>query len=416
MSDSAATNAQARLLAAQGWLKRADERRPWALDLALMLLVTGASVHDLVAGGRDQGPFGELGKADLPVWALIALTAGMILPLWWRRRRPVTAFGAIVAVSLVQFGLGVWLQSGISLLIGIYSVAAYGSLRALAWAYGVLALDLCLAVLRFVPFERGLVGLFLLLGTTTAAASLGLVVRTRGAYLTALEDRATRLEVERDQRIRLTTATERSRVAREMHDIVGHNLAVMIGLADGAAVLAESRGERSGEPLRLIGETGRQALGELRRVLGVLRSEPTDEDGLSPQPGLADLDDLIARVRAAGPAISYRTSGDVRDLGGGVQLTIYRIVQEALTNTLKHAGTDTSATVLVDEDNGSVRISVTDTGSAYPQGPAGEPGHGLVGIRERAGLYGGEVVAGPRDQGGWLVDVVLHNRPAPEDR
>jgi signal transduction histidine kinase len=392
----------------QGWWLRL-RRHPWLLDLAVLVVITGPSVHDLVSESHG-GPFGQVSPAALPRWALIALTAGMILPLWWRRRAPTLAFAAIATVSLLQFSLGVWLQSGVSLLVVIYSLAVHGSLRVLGWALGVTAAELILAVFLLVPFERVLVGLFLLVGTTTAAASLGLIVRTRAAYLAALEDRAARLEIERDQRIQLTAATERSRVAREMHDIVGHNLSVMIGLADGAAVLADSRGEKSAEPLRLIGETGRQALGELRRVLGVLRSGPAEEDGLSPQPGVADLDELVSRVRAAGLPVSYRTSGAVQGLSGGIQLTVYRIVQEGLTNILKHAGTGTPATVLIDEDDSKVRVRVLDTGSPHPPAGPDEPGHGLVGIRERAGLYGGEVVAGPRDGGGWEVDVRMEAR------
>ncbi|WP_236717969.1 sensor histidine kinase [Actinoplanes sp. TFC3] len=391
----------------QVWLLRL-QRRPWLVDLAVLVMITGASVHNLVSGSHG-GPFGEVSSRDLPRWALIALSAGMILPLWWRRRAPMATFAAVAVVSLLQFALGVWLQAGMSVLIAIYSVAVYGSLRGLAWAFAVTAAQLTLAVLLLVPFERTLVGLFLLLGTTTAASSIGLMVRTRAAYLAALEDRAARLEVERDQRVQLTAATERSRVAREMHDIVGHNLSVMIGLADGAALLASNRGEKSAEPLRLIGETGRQALGELRRVLGVLR-DGGEEDGLTPQPDLAELDDLVARVRAAGLPVDYRTSGAVHELKSGIQLAVYRIVQEALTNIIKHAGTTTAATVLINVTAGQVRIQVLNTAGEHPPPAPGEPGHGLVGIRERAGLYGGEVVTGRRDDGGWAVDVRMEAR------
>ncbi|MFI5935909.1 sensor histidine kinase [Actinoplanes sp. NPDC051494] len=408
------SESQVWLLSVRDRLQRADRRRPWVLDLALIAFVTLTSVRGLAGADHRGGPPVQISQADLPMGVLIALTAGLILPLWWRRRAPVAAFAAVAAVALLQAALGVWLQAGISLLIAVYSVAVYGSLRALAWAYATAAAALALTAVRVVPSPYLLVGLFLLLGTLTAAASIGIVVRTRSAYLAALEDRAQRLEVERNQRIRLTAATERSRVAREMHDIVGHNLSVMIGLADGAAVLAGSRGESTGEPLRLIGETGRQALGELRKVLEVLRSGP-EGDGLSPQPGVTDLDDLVGRVRAAGLPVGYRSSGAAGTLSEGLQLTIYRIVQESLTNTLKHAGTGATAAVLVEESPGQVRIRVTDTGSGRPPPGDAEPGHGLVGIRERAGLYGGEVVAGPRDTGGWLVDVLLHDRPPRED-
>ncbi|MFD8820662.1 sensor histidine kinase, partial [Streptomyces sp. NPDC059627] len=227
------------------------------------------------------------------------------------------------------------------------------------------------------------------------------------------------LQIEQEQRVRLTAAAERSRVAREMHDIVGHNLSVMVSVADGAAVLAGNRGERSAEALRILGDTGRQAMSELRRVLGVLREGADDERPLAPQPGIGDLDPLLARVRAAGLPVTYRTVGDPDALGDGVQLTVYRIVQESLTNTLKHAGPGASAEVTVGVAPGRVHVGVADTGappepSGGSTGTTGSTGHGLVGIRQRAAMYGGTVVAGPREDGpGWLVDVVLDVPSAP---
>ena len=214
----------------------------------------------------------------------------------------------------------------------------------------------------------------------------------------------------------------RSRVAREMHDIVGHNLSVMVSLADGAAILAANRGERSTDALRILADTGRQAMSELRRVLGVLREAQDEERTLSPQPGIRDLDPLMARVRAAGLPVAYRTVGGLDSLGDGVQLTVYRIVQESLTNALKHAGTSAAAEVDITAEAGEVRIRVVDTG--IPPGAPPPPkaaahehasGHGLVGIRQRAAMYGGTVIIGPRDTGyGWVVDVVLEAAPAPE--
>ncbi|MEY9995333.1 signal transduction histidine kinase [Streptomyces sp. V4I8] len=208
-----------------------------------------------------------------------------------------------------------------------------------------------------------------------------------------------------------------------MHDIVGPNLSVMVSVADGAATLAANRGERSAEALRILGDTGRQAMSELRRVLGVLREERDDVRMHSPQPGIGDLDPLLTRVRAAGVAVTYRTVGDLGSLGSGVQLTVYRIVQEALTNTLKHAGPGSTAEVTVAAEAGKVRIGVADTGTppgtpvrTRPEGRtgSGDAGHGLVGIRQRAAMYGGAVNIGPRGTGhGWLVDVVLDVPSAP---
>ncbi|MEU2778102.1 histidine kinase, partial [Streptomyces sp. NPDC007162] len=200
------------------------------------------------------------------------------------------------------------------------------------------------------------------------------------------------------------------------HDIVGHNLAVIITLADAGAYAGGNAPDRGREALRLIGDTGRQALGELRRVLGVLR-EASDgargEPELSPQPGLTDLDALCEGVRAAGLEVLYRTAGDVEALDSGVQLAIYRIVQEALTNTLKHAGADTRVNLAIVVDETRLTITVQDTGppgAGRRTGPVNEEGHGLVGMRERAALYGGSLTAGPADTG-WTVEAVLDLTP-----
>ncbi|WP_328690090.1 Dyp-type peroxidase [Streptomyces phaeochromogenes] len=217
-----------------------------------------------------------------------------------------------------------------------------------------------------------------------------------------------------DQRSRLATATERTRVAREMHDIVGHNLSVIITLADAGSYAMDIAPERGRETLQLIGDTGRQALGELRRVLGVLREPgggPPGGPELSPQPGIADLEALCTKVRTAGLEVVYRTSGDVDALDSGVQLTAYRIVQEALTNTLKHADTDTRVRLAIVEKDTRLTIRVQDTGPATPSGPPNEEGHGLVGMRERAALYGGTVHAGPAAGGGWSVEAVFDLTP-----
>ncbi|MEU6351182.1 histidine kinase [Streptomyces sp. NPDC047072] len=407
--------------------QRMDRLHPWVLDTAVVLFIVCAGLPDVLRGGSTT-PFGDTGsRSDLPPAVLLALTVALAVPLWWRRRAPVVTFFVIAVISTAQWALGVWLPAGISALLALYTLARQGPLRVLGWAVAAAAANVVLAVSLLAHGEQHpLLGAFFMLGTVTAATAVGLTFRIREMYLAALEDRARRLEIEQEQRLRLTAAAERSRVAREMHDIVGHNLSVMVSVADGAATLAAGRDERSAEALRILGDTGRQAMSELRRVLGVLREERYEERGqegerlLGPQPGVRELDPLLARVRAAGVPVTYRTVGDLDALGDGVQLTVYRIVQEALTNTLKHAGSGTSAEVALTAEGGEVRIRVTDTGpgpgapgEASRTGP-GESydGHGLVGIRQRAAMYGGTVVIGPRDTGhGWLVDVVLDVPP-----
>ncbi|WP_327318845.1 sensor histidine kinase [Streptomyces sp. NBC_01235] len=403
-----------RMLRGQSARRRLDQRHPWVLDTAVVLVVVLFSLPDLLSHSR-HGPFGDTtdpGRLPTPVPAAFAVA--LAVPLWWRRRAPAVTYSVIAAVSLAQWSLGVWQQTGMAALIALYSLALHGSLRALGWAAALTAAELTLAVCLLAPVEHPFLGLFFLLGTATAAIAIGLTLRIRRLYLAALEDRTTRLEIEHDQRVRLTTAAERTRIAREMHDIVGHNLSVMVSVADGAATLAANRGEPSAEPLRILAGTGRQAMSELRRVLGVLREERGHEEDvrpLGPQPGIRDLDPLLARVRAAGLPVTYRTMGDLDALGSGVQLTVYRIVQEALTNTLKHAGPGSTADVTVTKDAGTVHIRVADTG--VPAGVLpGAAGHGLVGIRQRAAMYGGTVTLGPPATGhGWVVDVVLDVPP-----
>jgi signal transduction histidine kinase len=385
------------------------------LDTAVVLAVFLLSLPDLLSPDRN-GPFGDaMDRGQVPPVVLVAFAVALAVPLWWRRRTPTITYWVTSAVLLVQWSLGVWQQSGMAVLIALHSVAVRGSLRALGWAAALTAAQMTLAVWLLAPVEHPFLGLFFLTGTATAAIGIGLTLRIRRLYLAALEDRATRLEIEQDQRVRLTTAAERTRIAREMHDIVGHNLSVMVSVADGAATLATNRGETSADALRILADTGRQAMSELRRVLGVLREErgpEEDERLLGPQPGIHDLDALLTRVRAAGLPVTYRTMGGLDALGNGVQLTVYRIVQEALTNTLKHAGPGATADVTVTKDTDTVHIKVVDTGAGAAGARPGDAGHGLVGIRQRAAMYGGTVTLGPPAAGhGWLVDVVLDVPP-----
>lgn len=400
-----------RMLRGRTARRRLDQRHPWLLDTAVVLVVFLLSLPDVFSPDR-HGPFGDtMNRSQVPAAVLVAFAVALAVPLWWRRRAPAVTYWVISAALLAQWSLGVWQQTGMATLVALYSLALHGSLRGLGWAAAFTAAEMTVAVWLLAPVEHPFLGLFFLLGTATAAVAIGLTLRIRRLYLAALEDRATRLEVEHDQRVRLTTAAERARIAREMHDIVGHNLSVMVSLADGAATLATNRGETSAEPLRILADTGRQAMSELRRVLDVLREERGHEEDvrpLGPQPGVHDLDPLLARVRAAGLPVTYRTTGDLDTLGSGIQLTVYRIVQEALTNTLKHAGPDATADVTVTKETGTVRVEVADTGRLAAGAPSDDIGHGLVGIHQRAALYGGTVTLGPCAAGhGWLVDVVL---------
>ncbi|WP_409467838.1 sensor histidine kinase [Streptomyces sp. HC307] len=402
-------------------LRQADRAHPWVLDiLVVVVAVVMFCLPDLLNEGEADGPPRlRLMLTEPPLAATLALQAGLVLPLLWRRRKPLVAFGAIAAVFLLQWSLGAVLRADIALFIALYSLALHGRLRQLPWAGAVMAGAMVLVALRVSHAVSVWDALFFLLGTATAALALGLVIRFRRAQLAGLRERAAQLEIERDQRSRLATATERARVAREMHDIVGHNLAVIVSLADAGAYATDTAPERGKEALNLIGDTGRQALGELRRVLGVLREaadNPSSGPLLSPQPGIMDIDMLCAGVRAAGPEVVYRTVGDMDTLDKGVQLAAYRIVQEALTNALKHAGADTRVSLSIVVEDTRLEIRVQDTGPSGPNKPPNEEGHGLVGMRERAALYGGTVSAGPAAGGGWSVQVTLDLTPQGGDR
>ncbi|GKQ39183.1 sensor histidine kinase [Streptomyces sp. A012304] len=396
-------------------LRQIDRNRPWLLDAGVVVaLIPLLCVPDLLSHNRPE-EF-DVDFTRLPWQGTIALQAGLVLPLLWRRRKPAPTFAVIVTVFLVECALGVWLRAGMAALIALYHLALHGRLRHLPVACAMLGLALGLVALRLRGELSIVDGLFFLGTTVVAAVALGLAVRVRRAQLAALHDRAARLEIERDQRSQLAAAAERTRVAREMHDIVGHNLSVIITLADGGARAADITPERGKQALLMIGDTGRQAMGELRRTLGLLRDHhaASDTAQLSPQPRLADIDALCARIRAAGPQVVYRTSGELDSLDRGVQLTVYRIVQEALTNALKHAGRDTRIDLTVTAREMELRIDVQDTGpgpgATRPEHPR-DQGQGLTGMRERAALYNGTVTAGPAPGGGWAVRVALDLTP-----
>ncbi|MFF2545328.1 sensor histidine kinase [Kitasatospora sp. NPDC058063] len=401
-------------------LRQGDRDRPWVLDAAvvavafLLFCLPDLFPGHVEAGGREH----RIVLARLPLPQTLALQAGLVLPLLWRRRRPTAAFAAIMAVFVLQWSLDVGLRADAALLVALYSLALHGRLRHLAWSCAAMAV--AVALVAVAVSGGGLpVGdaLFFLFSAATAAVALGIAVRVRRAQLAGLRERAARLEIERDQRSRLATATERARVAREMHDIVGHNLSVIVTLADGGAYAAQANPERGREALLLIGDTSRQAFGELRRMLGVLRDQGDQAAEYTPQPGIADLDGLCARIRAAGPQVVYTAAGALDRPDRGVQLMAYRIVQEALTNALKHAGPETRAHVTLTVDAERLRIRVEDTGR--PGGPRWHGrtdgyGHGLAGMRERAALYGGSVTAGPVPGAGWTVEAVLDLTPGPD--
>jgi signal transduction histidine kinase len=314
--------------------------------------------------------------------------------------------------------LGQWLAGALfppgdlALLVALYAVGAYSRWRATLLAWLVLEVGVALAIDQWAAPGSTLRAFVMLSGVTTAAAVFGVYMRTRLAYHRSLEDRAARLERERDQQAQIAAAAERSRIAREVHDIVTHSLSVMVALSDGAVFAARSSPEQAVLAMEKSAGIGREAIEEMRRLLGVLRNPGGDgAQALHPQPGIAQLEELLAQVRAAGLAAEFVVDGDRVVLPPGLQLVVYRIVQEALTNTRKHAGAGASARVRLGYGVDGLVVEVSDNGRGAAVVVGG--GHGLTGMRERAAVCGGSVEAGPSARGGWRVRVLLPLDGAP---
>ncbi|MGA5472938.1 sensor histidine kinase [Streptomyces arboris] len=395
-------------------LRTFDRRRPLVWDAAVTAFWTVAAVLDYTSGGwrtvaRD---------VTAPESLVLLMSLCFSLPLLLRRRHPMAVLLLMAPVSLVNVWTGAVVQAALLQLIPAFQIALRLPLRRLGAAGLVLCAPAAAGAAR-IPgiWDQQLVSY---LWGFVFVALLGIAVRTRRAYTEALVERAHRLEHERDQQARLAAAAERTRIAREMHDIIGHNLSVITGLADGGAYAAAKNPERAAQALEAIGTTSRQALSELRRLLGVLHDDHPDADR-APQPTLDDLAPLIERVRRAGLPVHRETHGEPgrpTPLTPGRQLTVYRVVQESLTNTLKHASPPTeaplSATVTLTYTPTHLEAHITDTGTGTGTGtdaqdtPAPTPAQGIMGMRERAALYNGTLEAGPLPaHGGWHIRLRL---------
>ncbi len=385
-----------------------DRRRPLVWDLLLTGFWMTAALIDYSGGGWRSIAH----NLDVPGPLLLAMSLGFTIPLLWRRTHPAAVLLAMVPVALVNAWTGAVLQAAMLQLLVVFHIALRLPLRALCWATPLVLAQVLVTGLRHgessASWNQQFGSQLLSLGV---AALIGVTVRTRRNYTAALEDRARRLETERDQQARIAAAAERARIAREMHDIIGHNLSVITGLADGGRYAAAKSPERAAQALDAIGSTSRQALGELRRLLDVLREDAPGRPHsaeLAPQPSLTDLAPLVDGVRRAGLPVRTTVHGRP-DLPAGRQLAVYRVIQEALTNTLKHAGPDATADIqLRYGEGGSVTLTVTDTGRAVRSDSPGD-GRGLPGMRERTALYGGTLEAGPRPhpERGWRVHLHL---------
>ncbi|MFF2042474.1 sensor histidine kinase [Kitasatospora sp. NPDC058170] len=371
------------------------------------------------------------GNANTGWRAGVEFAVALIIPVLmvFRRRYPDITVAAATAVGVGQIVLGVLpAASSIGYLVFAYTGAAFGSrwTSRLALTAGLVAGPLVFwqihptkvlrdedGVVLQRPYQLGESLLITALMSTPFILcwAWGRLTRVRRAYLVELEDRAARLERERDAQAKVAVAAERARIARELHDVVAHNVSVMIVQADGAAYVLDNSPQQAKEALSTIASTGRQALVEMRRLLGVLRTADTAEEYV-PQPGVEELPELLDQVRTAGLQVEFATSGDPRELPRGVELTVYRIVQEALTNVRKHGGPDVHARVAVDFGERELAVLIEDDGRGttdeqLASGGADGQGHGLIGMRERVGMVSGSLDVGPRPGGGFRIRAVL---------
>jgi signal transduction histidine kinase len=379
---------------------RQPRASPWLFD----------SVLAVAAASLSTGLFAELVGGAEPALPRGAVALGYILvvlhtvPLAARRRFPQSVLATSVTTGLAFAALGLpTVFLGPAILVPVYTVAAYGGRR--ASLAGLAAVEIAMAAVQLTPARAELstwVGNALVVG---AAWLLGRFVGDRRVYAARLEARTVELEQAREELARRAVADERLRIARELHDVVAHSMSVIAVQSGVGAHVADSQPGEARKALAAIEATSRAALDELRRLLGVLRQDGEPQGSLAPAPGLADLDTLLGQVVEAGLALKLRVEGVRPQVPLGVDLSAYRIVQEALTNVVKHAG-PAQAQVTVCYGDREVTVEVTDDGRGAAalagDGRAGA-GHGLVGMRERVALFGGDLEVGPRPGGGFRV-------------
>ena len=391
---------------------RPDERWPrgWrsgAFDVALGLLAIGAGVGEV--SGADGTPV-EL--------IVLSVVAGGVLMLrrWWPLAVLATTLGVAVAVWIIDVDAVDSLEaSGASVLVALYTTAALRELRASLAALVptvVFVTALSVATADVENRETSALGGAIIAATLTVGIwGLGAYAQTRRRYRRELEQRAAHLEREREQLARIAVHEERTSIARELHDIVAHSVSVMLVGVRGARDVLRTSPDVADDTLARVETSGEQSLAELRRILALLRA-PEHGAEARPQPSLAELDQLVADYRAAGLPARLEVTGEPQPLPGGVELSVYRIVQEALTNALKHSH-PTRVTVTLSFRRSRLEVEVVDDGTTAARGAAAEPsgderaargrGHGLVGMRERVTLLGGELETGRRVGGGYRV-------------
>lgn len=374
------------------------ERWPQLTDLLVALL---AFVLTLLMWSKasDQPPWsmGSLTEVGAFLCAFVACFA-----LLWRRSHPLQVHAVVLGASILVF-IGPTPDGIVALSFSLYSLGRYE-------ANGRASLAGALAALIFIIIDLEVFAGTPSAGQTIAAAMvmvlwyIGRRLRFRGEYLRLLEERALHLERERDADAERAVVAERTRIAREMHDVVAHQVSLMTVQAGAARTVVGTDPGAASDAIRAVEDAGRHALSEMRHLLDVLRPVAAD-DALGPQPGMADLPALVRKVSDVGPVVRLETRGELTGLPARLELNAYRIVQEALTNVIKHAGTGVNVDVAVDGLDDRVVISIADDGKGGEVGKA--RGHGIAGMRERVELLGGVFSAGAGTRGGFEIRAVL---------
>ena len=378
-------------------------RRAWPLisrfgfDAFVLLGMLEASLE--LAFGREHNKDAPTGS----LWVLVPLTLVLFLPLFARRRFPFGAPAALfIYAAAISFFEGRLVTFPFAIFLAVLTCSfLFGMLPERRQAVSGLGIGIGAAAIVTHNHPTQGAGDFLFIGVLFTIVWLaGNALGAKLSQYKRAEERAERLEREREERARAAVAEERARIARELHDVVGHSVSVMTVQASGVRRLLRPEQEREREALLVVEQTGREALAEMRRLVDVLR-RPEEAPALAPQPSLKHLDKLVEQVReSSGLDVDLKVEGEAADLPASVDLAGYRLVQEALTNTLKHAEAQ-RAEVLVRYTNGEVEVVVADDGNGTGGGDGG--GHGLVGLRERIAVAGGELDAGPRTGGGFQV-------------
>jgi len=386
------------------------ERHPWLLDGTIATVYAVSLALDRIYGILQNDGFST-------VWHVIVafLTGAALL---FRRYRPLEVLIAVAVLTTIF----TWSLDGsndiLAIPLGLYAVAAFRSPR-LAWVAGAAALVVAAAGLAVwisaVPPAPGpgydYWNLLLILALTSVLGVLfGSLTFGRRQRLRTLEERAEHLARERDNQATIATLAERSRIAREMHDIVAHSLSVMVALADGAAAAVDRNPAMTKQALEELSETGRTALDDMRKVLSVLREETPSTSSTAPAPMARDVGELVERFRTAGLPIRYTVTGEPAGLQAQ-ELAMYRIIQESLTNVLRYADDVTTVDVALVHGPDTCTVTVLDDGHQKEAGGGAAPsvgtGRGIIGMTERAVMLGGRVEAGPAPGGGWRVKAVL---------